>query len=188
MIKLQAFAYRNTRAVNRATSSPPERRRDNAYPYSSQECVRGPIHLLVEGNQNVDSLIYDSSEVSLICWVDLLGAGSNERAFPAAYLASLYKRNGDDFARGLRGTFAIILYDHLSLTLKGWTDHFGTEKLVYTESPEFFAVATDLRALHSHVPSSPGVDPAAIAEYLQYRCIPTPVSYTHLTLPTIYSV
>jgi len=133
--------------------------------------TRGSLAMRVEGDQPVEACIFDSPELSLICRADLLESGN---AAPAARIAELYLRHGDHFAIGLRGTFAVILFDHERRTLKAWTDHFDSQRLVYTESSKFRAVSTDLRSLLALQATDPDLDPVAIQEYLQYSCIPTP--------------
>jgi asparagine synthase (glutamine-hydrolysing) len=86
----------------------------------------------------------------------------------------MYEQQGDRFAAGLRGTFAIILYDHAANVLKAWTDHFGTQKLTFTEREDVFGVATNMRLLRSIVPGAPQLDSAAVLKYLEYTCIPGP--------------
>jgi asparagine synthase (glutamine-hydrolysing) len=129
------------------------------------------VSMRVEDDQPVDSCAFESPELSLICRADLLNYGHGT---PAAHLAKLYLLHGDTFAFDLRGTFAVIIFDHRSSTLKAWTDHFGTQRLVHTESAQFKAVSTDLRSLLALQPQLPDVNPIAIQEYLQYSCIPTP--------------
>src|SRR5207245_110908 len=82
----------------------------------------------------------------------------------------------DSFVRELRGTFAIILYDKKSRVLKAWTDPFGAERLVFTDSYSqgFIAVSTDLRLLLPLFSDRPNIDPVAVQQYLQYTCIPAP--------------
>lgn len=139
-----------------------------------KECRRDNVHMAVTDDRPVDSLFFDSPEFSLICRADLLGVDSQSRVSPGVHLARLYKQQGDTFVRGLRGTFAIIVYDHGTGTLKAWTDHFGAEKLAFTNSNGFLAVATDLRFLLTLLRQQPTVDPAAIGQYLQFACIPAP--------------
>src|SRR5687768_558310 len=137
MIELRVIDYRD-----RAPAMEPGIKE---YPYR-KAWTRGKVSMLVGGTSPVDSCAFDNPELSLICRADLLATESSQ---PAAYLADLYTRQGDAFATALRGTFAIILYDHLTRTLKAWSDHFGAQRLVYTESSHAVGVATDLRLLLS---------------------------------------
>src|SRR5262245_33851886 len=93
-----------------------------------KECRRRDVYMRIEGDRAVESFLFNDPELTLICRADLLGAPSSEP--PASCLARLYRERGDRFVNALRGTFAIILYDHSHRVLKAWTDHFGAERLV----------------------------------------------------------
>jgi asparagine synthase (glutamine-hydrolysing) len=135
---------------------------------------RRNVFMLLESDMPVAPLTFNGAQVSVAFSGDLLEKSRKALTEPAAYVAMLYEQYGDDFAESLRGSFAIILYDHVKHTLKAWTDHFGVQPLFYTESRECVAVATSLKSLLRSLHASPQIDPAAIHEYLQYTCIPTP--------------
>src|SRR5262245_66237890 len=97
-----------------------------------KECRRDGVYMRIEGDRPVSAFFLDATEWTLICCASLHCPESHSNV--AAYLGGLYRERGDGFACGLRGTFAIILYDHNQRTLKAWTDHFGAERLVYSES------------------------------------------------------
>src|SRR5262249_8711404 len=118
------------------------------------------------------SFFFDDPELTLIFRGDLLG--SESQANVAARLVRLYREERDGFASRLRGTFAIILYDHNHQTLKAWTDHLGIESLIFAERHRAFAVGTKIESVLQIFPTPPVVSAAAIYEYLQYTCIPTP--------------
>jgi len=136
------------------------------------------ISITVCGDEPVESCMHESADVSLICRTDLLSLDSKTQANAAANsatsLARLYLEQGDEFVTRLRGTFAIILYDHRLRVLKAWTDHLGADRLVFTSADGFFVVATDLRLMIPLLTERPAIDPAAVQEYLQYSCIPAP--------------
>lgn len=138
-----------------------------------RQCRRGEVVLAVYANERADSSIYDGPEFSLICRTDLT-EDATSAASPAEYLADLYRAKGDGFVMRLRGTFAVIVHDHRTNTLKAWTDHFGIEKLVYADFDRFTGIATDLRLLVSLSDRQPEIDPSAVLQYLQYSCVPTP--------------
>src|SRR5207249_1341028 len=147
----------------------------------SKECGRGVsmgFTLMVWGDQAVEPFVHESPDVSVICRADLLSSDSKMQADitakPAMSLARLYLEYGDAFVTQLRGTFAILLYDHRHQLLKAWTDHFGADRLVFTGTDEFAAVATDLRLLVPLLNARPTVDPVSVQEYLLYSCIPGP--------------
>jgi hypothetical protein len=146
-----------------------------------KECGRSVsmgISLAAAGDEPVEQFVYDSPEISLICRTDVLFTDSQVQedfnTDPARSLAERYKRFGDSLANGLRGTFAIILYEKKQRVLKAWTDHFGAERLVFTNPRGFLAVATDARLLLPLLSQRPDIDPAAVQQYLQYTCIPAP--------------
>jgi asparagine synthase (glutamine-hydrolysing) len=134
--------------------------------------------MTVMGDERTESFTYESPELSIVCRTDLLindsQAGTAKEMSPAMRVAGLYQAYQDSFVNRLRGTFAIILYDHKLGVLKAWTDHLGAERLVFADSQGFFAVATDTRLLLPLFAERPELDSAAIHEYLQYTCIPAP--------------
>src|SRR5262249_32367813 len=137
-----------------------------------QECRRREIYMRIEGDQEVNSFFFDDPGLTLICSTDLLGSSSLKHV--ASHLAGLYRTQGDGFVCGLRGTFAIVLYDHDQRTLKAWTDHFGAERLVYSECSDSLVVGTNIQSVSAVHGQRPNISPAAIQEYLLYTCIPTP--------------
>jgi asparagine synthase (glutamine-hydrolysing) len=132
----------------------------------------GQVYLSVEGDTFIDPLFFEDSQVTLVCRTDLLS--STPVANTAAHLVRLYREQGDSFASGLRGSFAIILYDHKQRMLKAWADHFGAERLVFAEFDNSLAVSTHIGLVANALPRHPEPSPAAIQEYLQYTCIPGP--------------
>jgi asparagine synthase (glutamine-hydrolysing) len=130
------------------------------------------MFMSIVGNEPVDSLFSDDPEVTLICRADLLLPERVPNI--AAQLVRLYRESGDRFVASLRGTFAIILYDHIHRTLKAWTDHFGADRLVFAESGNSLIVSTNIGWAAKMYARRPDIDAAAIQEYLQYTCIPTP--------------
>jgi asparagine synthase (glutamine-hydrolysing) len=139
-----------------------------------KEAQLGTLYMAVTGDHSVDSFFFKCPEFSLICRADLLGLDSPARASTALRLGSLYRQHGDSFICGLSGTFAIIVYDNNTRTLKAWTDHFGVERLAFTKSNGCLAIATDVRMLLRFLRQHPPIDPTAIQQYLQYTCIPSP--------------
>jgi asparagine synthase (glutamine-hydrolysing) len=145
------------------------------------ECGRAismGLSMSLWGDEPTNQFVYDSPEVGLICRTDLLIRDLPARAeyttYPARFLAGLYERQGDSFVTGLKGTFAIIVYDKKLRALKAWTDQFGAGRLVFTSPHGFVAVATDLQLLLPLFPERPAIDPTAVQQYVQYTCIPAP--------------
>jgi asparagine synthase (glutamine-hydrolysing) len=137
-----------------------------------RQLKRGPVSLVIHGDEPVDSFVFDCPEFSMICRADLQQSQSDVSA--AAHIANLYRLEGDAFAVRLRGSFAVVLHDYRTNTLKAWTDHFGVERLVYADFDNCVGIATDLRLLVAMSDRPPEIDPAAILQYLQYSAVPTP--------------
>jgi asparagine synthase (glutamine-hydrolysing) len=138
-----------------------------------QRELRHPdVSLSIHSDSPIEAFLFQSPEVSLICRCDLLRDHADD--LPAAHLAALYLQQGDEFVKALRGTFAIVLYDHRHGALKAWVDHFGAQKLLYAKLQESIAVSTDLRVLVDVARKRPEVDLDVIPQYLQFTCIPTP--------------
>src|SRR5215471_11327674 len=122
-------------------------------------CRPGNALMSLQGDRPLAPFVFEGPRVTVICRADLvradLKASDVEVTFPALYIAKMYERDGDQFVAGLRGTFGIILYDHTADVLKAWTDHFGTQQLLFTESRKGFGVATDMRMLLPILPQAP---------------------------------
>jgi len=124
-----------------------------------RECRRRNVYMRIDGDEPVESFFFDDSDYSLICRADLL---ESESINVAAYLCRLYREKGDRFVNDLRGTFAVILYDHKERALKAWTDHFGAERLVYREFDQSVAVSTNIQLMLSTQGQRPAISLAAI--------------------------
>ena len=120
----------------------------------------------------MSSFFWDDPDLTLIFRGDLLESGSWPNI--AVHLAELYRAQKDRFVSGLRGSFAIIVYDHNDHALKAWIDHFGIERLVFAQHGESVAVGTNIRSVCQIYQGPPIISPAAIHEYLQYTCVPSP--------------
>lgn len=147
-------------------------------PYRWNDSRDGAV-LSVFGDSNVEPYVSASPECTLVCNADLLGSKEGQdfheaNTAPAAYLARRYRQYGDSFARDLRGSFSILLFDHQQQAIKAWSDHFGIRRLYYKQGARGFAVASDLRLLNLLTNEAPEVDPGAVHEYLLYTCIPAP--------------
>src|SRR5215467_10670688 len=106
----------------------------------SRQCRRTGLFISIGDDKPVDAMFFDDQELTLICSADL-------HAFScvgdiATCLAQLYRQQGDGFVCDLRGSFAILLYDHRSQTLKAWSDHFGVERMAFAEIGDSLAVST----------------------------------------------
>jgi asparagine synthase (glutamine-hydrolysing) len=89
-------------------------------------------------------------------------------------LLHLYEEYGQEMLPKLRGMFALALYDEVQEELFLARDPFGIKPLVYSELPEGFAFASELRLLAS-LPEFPRtIDPAAVEFYFRLNYIPAP--------------
>lgn len=138
----------------------------------SSECRQRNVYMRIESDRPVSSFHFYDPQLALICHADLLGSPPTVNL--AAHLAKLYREQGVRFVCGLRGTFAIILYDHAQRMLHAWTDHFGAEQLVFAEGTDSLVVSTSLRSMLAANPQRAVISRTAIQEYLQYTCIPAP--------------
>lgn len=178
----QLLAFTNIDSQHRiirdlaSISNSPEIMPDLKYRWAFQ---KGNVFVSIFGDQALDADIYQSDDLILICNTDLLGAGdcrdfTQTRKNPAKYLANRYAQHGNAFARDLHGWFGIILYDFRENSLKALSDHFGVQRLVYRFTSESLIIASDLRLLKPLLTAPPEIDFMAIAEYLQFSCIPAP--------------
>jgi asparagine synthase (glutamine-hydrolysing) len=172
MIELSAISLREGSRPPSSVAAAPLTSAHALPPFQKELRLRN-VSLTVTGDEPVERYVFESPECSLICRADLL-EDTPVSSHPAAHIANLYEREGDSFPTQLRGAFSIILYDHRTRTLKGWIDHFGIEKLIYAESADGVCLATDLRLVIWGLRLSAEIDTAAVQQYLQYSCIPTP--------------
>jgi asparagine synthase (glutamine-hydrolysing) len=84
-----------------------------------------------------------------------------------------YEEWGSDCVKHFRGMFAFGILDQNKRELFLARDHFGIKPLVYLESPDVFAFASEIQALRAMAPSM-DLDYAAIDQYLQFQYIPAP--------------
>jgi asparagine synthase (glutamine-hydrolysing) len=87
-----------------------------------------------------------------------------------------YEQWGTDCLTRLRGMFAFAIWDEKSRELLLARDRFGIKPLLYWETPDLFAVASEMQGFQSHQAFQGTIDPAAIDMYLQYQYIPAPHS------------
>lgn len=89
-------------------------------------------------------------------------------------LIHLYEEYKQEMLPRLRGMFAFALYDADQDELLLARDPFGIKPLVYTELPQGFAFASELRLLTA-LPEFPReIDPAAVEFYFRLNYIPAP--------------
>ncbi|MEW5977982.1 MAG: asparagine synthase C-terminal domain-containing protein [Acidobacteriota bacterium] len=136
---------------------------------------RGPLGLWLRGQGSLESYLFSDNELTVVCSTDLLnGVSQTSVNSVARQIADLYREDGDSFVRKLKGSFAIVLYDHRSDTLKAWTDHFAIRRLAYRAVADALVVSTRLDWLQTVLTDRCDLDPVAVVEYFQYACVPAP--------------
>ena len=86
----------------------------------------------------------------------------------------LYEEEGEDCVNRLRGMFSFCLYDRRYNRLFGARDRFGIKPLYYLETPDFFALASEAKALWSLPAYRREVNVGAIPHYLTFQYVPEP--------------
>ncbi len=81
----------------------------------------------------------------------------------------LYKRDGIDFLKSLRGMYAIAIHDPAARRLVLARDPFGIKQLYYAEGPFGFAFASEPQALIASGLVTADVRPGAATELLQLQ-------------------
>ncbi len=81
----------------------------------------------------------------------------------------LYLRDGVDFARNLRGMYAIAIHDPQTDRLVLSRDPFGIKPLYFVETPQFFAFASEAQAMVQAGVVTPTLDQAKAQELLQLQ-------------------
>ncbi|MFC2188730.1 asparagine synthase (glutamine-hydrolyzing) [Fulvivirgaceae bacterium LMO-SS25] len=90
-----------------------------------------------------------------------------------------YRQWGADCVHHLRGMFAFAVLDLVKQELFLARDHFGIKPLVYLQTEQVFAFASEIQALKQIPNVALNVDITAIDLFLQYQYIPAPRSIYH---------
>jgi len=100
---------------------------------------------------------------------DLEAAGHRFRGgSDTEVILAAYDQWGLASVERFRGMFAFALWDGRSRTLHLCRDRFGVKPLFLARSPRGLAFASEIRALHAVGLTGTGVDPVALADYVQY--------------------
>lgn len=91
-------------------------------------------------------------------------------------IVHLYEECGEEVFSRLNGMFAIVIYDLRSDTLLAARDRAGEKPLVYCESPNTFAIASEIKALLQAPWVAREIDGDALACYLNSMYVPAPLS------------
>ncbi|MFZ2620312.1 MAG: asparagine synthase (glutamine-hydrolyzing) [Alphaproteobacteria bacterium] len=103
---------------------------------------------------------------------DLAGAYSFNPNSDTAILAPLYDRYGADMLLHLNGIFAFAIYDTQEKTLFMARDHTGIAPFYYTQTPQGFVFASEIKALLQAAPAQRALNMAALADYVTYLWTP----------------
>ncbi|WP_267639317.1 asparagine synthase-related protein [Haloarchaeobius amylolyticus] len=131
-------------------------------------------HPLLAGDQPA---VVDDGGGLLWVWGEVFGHGPPDDYEPrpgepgdsAAYCADLYERHGLDFAAGLNGHFAIVLYDREAETVSFVTDRWSTRPVYHTTVEDGVAVASNPQALVTHPDVPAAFEEDYLHEYLALR-------------------
>lgn len=99
---------------------------------------------------------------------ELRGAGDAE------VLAHLYEERGEQFVAGLRGMFAVAVWDGRERRLVLARDCFGVKPLLYALDGRRLHFASELRALLALGDVPRDLDPDALHTYLAINAVPAP--------------
>jgi asparagine synthase (glutamine-hydrolysing) len=91
-------------------------------------------------------------------------------------LPHLYEERGEAFAEGLRGMFAIALWDARERRLLLARDPFGIKPLYYRVDGGLLSFASELKALVRQPGFSGEIDLEALEAYLAFNSVPAPMS------------
>src|SRR3954454_7899864 len=91
-------------------------------------------------------------------------------------LPHLYEERGADFAVGLRGMFAIALWDARERRLLLARDPFGIKPLYYRVVGGMLSFASELKALVRQPGFAGEIDLEALEAYLAFNSVPAPMS------------
>src|SRR5205085_3200929 len=122
--------------------------------------------------------LYEPGGAALVANAEIYNYVELRREFPESSFATqsdcelplhLYRRHGLDFTSHLRGMYAIALHDPAAGRLVLARDPFGIKPLYYVETREYFAFASEPRALISAGLVAPTLAIAARNELLQMQ-------------------
>ncbi|MCR3923173.1 MAG: asparagine synthase (glutamine-hydrolyzing) [Firmicutes bacterium] len=86
----------------------------------------------------------------------------------------LYEEEGEECVKKLRGMFAFCVYDQKRNQFFGARDRFGIKPLFYTETAEFFALASEAKAFTKLPSFEARLNEAALPHYLTFQYVPEP--------------
>ncbi len=84
----------------------------------------------------------------------------------------LFEEYGESFVEKLNGQFAIALYDKVKGRLFLYRDRVGIKPLYYYIEDNVFYFASEIKAILAALKRRPGINPAAVWQYLSFSCVP----------------
>jgi asparagine synthase (glutamine-hydrolysing) len=91
-------------------------------------------------------------------------------------LVHAYEEHGDSFVEGLRGMFAIAVWDSRASRLLLARDRFGIKPLFYRFAGGSLSFASELKAMLEQPEFSREIDPRALAAFLAFNSVPAPMT------------
>ncbi len=89
-------------------------------------------------------------------------------------IVHLYEEYGDELVQHLNGMFGFALWDERRQRLLIARDRMGEKPLYFTQTPEAFVFASELKALVEHPSVERRINLLALRKYLQYEFVPSP--------------
>ncbi|MGA6947208.1 MAG: asparagine synthase (glutamine-hydrolyzing), partial [Solirubrobacterales bacterium] len=108
---------------------------------------------------------------------ELRGRGHSFRTHSdTEVLVHLYEERGPAFVEGLRGMFAIAIWDSRKSRLLLTRDRFGIKPLYYRVAGGTVSFGSELKALLRQPGFSREIDPQALESFLAFNSIPSPLT------------
>lgn len=92
----------------------------------------------------------------------------------AALAARLYREQGDQWWRGIRGVYAAVFFDKRTGSAMAFTDRIGIKQVLYGQSGEGVAVASSIKSIAALPGFKREISRQALFSYMHMECIPTP--------------
>ena len=86
-------------------------------------------------------------------------------------ILQLYSTHGKDMLNYLNGMFAFAIYDHEKNSLFLARDHLGVKPLYYYQDNDFFAFASEIKALLAHPKIKAAANMQRLNEYLTFQMV-----------------
>jgi asparagine synthase (glutamine-hydrolysing) len=97
-------------------------------------------------------------------------------ATPAALIAHLYLRHGEEFVKKLGGVFSLAVWDDRQHRLLLARDRLGIKPLCYAETPTSLIFASYPSGILASQLIAKGVNLRAIVDYLNFNVVPAPLT------------